>query len=597
MRKAVALGALALSLAFAAAGGAAPRGNGLIAYAFTPERAPTEIRLVSPDGGQARRLTAGTTPAWSPDGIELVFADGPLLVVMRPDGSARRVLTEGATPAWSPDGSRIAFTRPAPQTYKHDLFTIGVDGNGLVQLTRGDWDDRHPGWSPDGSRIVFEREGAIWTVARDGTGERVLLPGNGRQRTPRFSPDGMRLAFERAGVVYTVAADGSGPERRVSPRGLYTIGPAWSPDGTRIAFDAGGAVCTARVDGTDARRVTFDAKWQTTFSVGPPPLDWQPAAGPSAADSPYSCDEPRWDVVATITANRQRARVGDIATYRATTRNAGPDPATLTTFYVRLPDSASLVAVSGAHCSAERSSGILNTVRCDPPIMFPGDAATVTISARLLVPGPARATVEMPIWADPRDVNGENDRASVSILVGGCTIAGTHAADVIRGTAGPDVICGLDGNDTIRALGGDDVVWAGEGDDVVEAGAGDDRVLAGAGRDHVDGGDGNDVVWGGFGKDVVWGAAGSDSLHGGETGGRTNESAPYRDEADLLQGGPGADVLAGGLGVDSLRAGDGNDVVRVRDGQRDSADCGAGRDRIERDRYDRQRGCERSATA
>jgi uncharacterized repeat protein (TIGR01451 family) len=58
----------------------------------------------------------------------------------------------------------------------------------------------------------------------------------------------------------------------------------------------------------------------------------------------------------------------------------------------------------------------------------------------------------------------------------------------------------------------------------------------------------------------------------------------------------GADVVDGGGGRDRLLGGRGNDTILARDGERDTIDCGPGRDRAVVDRLDRGlRGCERVA--
>ena len=94
------------------------------------------------------------------------------------------------------------------------------------------------------------------------------------------------------------------------------------------------------------------------------------------------------------------------------------------------------------------------------------------------------------------------------------------------------------------------------------------------------GGRAAEVLFGGRGADVLLGLGGNDVLRGGRGG-------------DTLDGGPGADVLTGGPGRDRLFGRAGNDVVHARDRERDTIDCGAGRDRVVADRVDRvRRGCE-----
>ena len=81
--------------------------------------------------------------------------------------------------------------------------------------------------------------------------------------------------------------------------------------------------------------------------------------------------------------------------------------------------------------------------------------------------------------------------------------------------------------------------------------------------------------------DVLNGRGGADVLNGGKGN-------------DILNGGASADILIGGPGLDILRGGSGNDTVRAQDGQRDTIDCGIGRDIVYADRADRvAKNCER----
>lgn len=73
-------------------------------------------------------------------------------------GGEARFLTAGHSPSWSPSGERIAFSRLG------GIWVIPVDASGAAtgeasRLTGPpSGEDDCPSWSPDGGQIAFERE-------------------------------------------------------------------------------------------------------------------------------------------------------------------------------------------------------------------------------------------------------------------------------------------------------------------------------------------------------------------------------------------------------------------------------------------------------
>lgn len=141
-------------------------------------------------GGVPVRINAGNVsrdPSPSPDGTQLVFAVSQQnmgewqhdLYIVNRNGLNMRWLTrvDGMEdyPQWSPDGSKILF-RGAPVPGQTNLYTINVDGTGMVNLTAGLTQlsgKLDPVWSPNGSRIAFigvqQGNYKVWTIGSDGT--------------------------------------------------------------------------------------------------------------------------------------------------------------------------------------------------------------------------------------------------------------------------------------------------------------------------------------------------------------------------------------------------------------------------------------------
>jgi len=84
---------------------------------------------------------------------------------------------------------------------------------------------------------------------------------------------------------------------------------------------------------------------------------------------------------------------------------------------------------------------------------------------------------------------------------------------------------------------------------------------------------------GGAGPDTIHGNGGNDRISGGAG-------------ADKLYGDAGNDTITGGSGRDSMSGGAGNDTIQAKDGERDTIECGAGRDKVVADANDIVKGCE-----
>ncbi|MEO0480127.1 MAG: hypothetical protein AAF196_11665 [Planctomycetota bacterium] len=177
-----------------------------------------EIYIDSRSGAIAlRRLTTDTSPddrpAFSPDGTELVFAStrtgtGSRLYVRSTDGSgSEQLLTSDPfqefEPDWSPIADLIVFVIADAGLVRPTIWTVRRNGSNLSCLTDGGSEtggDRDPTFSPDGQRVVFSRElpggrRGLFSIGIDGSGLEQLTDPAGEDRRPRLSTDDEALFF------------------------------------------------------------------------------------------------------------------------------------------------------------------------------------------------------------------------------------------------------------------------------------------------------------------------------------------------------------------------------------------------------------------
>ena len=161
----------------------------------SPTRAMSTARVniyaMDANGGNDLRLTddprVDRSPAWSPDGMRIVFVssrgDHVSIYVMEADGgSVRRLTNDPATnlqPTWSPDGNRIAFSSD-----RHgglNIYVMDSDGKDIRRLTDDPDGSTDAAWSPGGTQIAYTRyrgkQGASisWRSMAKGIGSRTTV--------------------------------------------------------------------------------------------------------------------------------------------------------------------------------------------------------------------------------------------------------------------------------------------------------------------------------------------------------------------------------------------------------------------------------------
>lgn len=262
---------------------------GAIAFDMSYDLTNHQIQYLAEDGSLVS-LTSGTSSNiledFAPDGSRVLFTSdrggSKDLYTVKIDGTGLLRLTtdprDVITARWSPDGSKIAFWREAVGGAEpFSLYVVNANGTGehlVLDLSKDDFD---PGWSADGLTIVFScnRYGNLWdlcSVAPDGSGLHRILYSNGAQHS-RTSPAGTHVAFQsyEGGVQSIWVANLADTSRVDLTPGSTSFDFAWSPDGTKLIVGTydGADYFLQRVnrDGTGLAPLTVatdaagDARW------------------------------------------------------------------------------------------------------------------------------------------------------------------------------------------------------------------------------------------------------------------------------------------------------------------------------------------------
>lgn len=152
------------------------------------------------------------------------------------------------TPAWSPDGRQLVYA--SDQDGDYEIY-LRDQGGQVRKLTNNAANDVHPAWTPAGDRIVFasDRAGSyfrLYSMRADGSDAReVLAVANTHVMAPSVSPSGSRIAYMRASVleplcqwnwdVWVMNSDGGNPHP-VTSHLAADLYPKWTPDGSEVVL-------------------------------------------------------------------------------------------------------------------------------------------------------------------------------------------------------------------------------------------------------------------------------------------------------------------------------------------------------------------------
>src|SRR5438552_12309041 len=140
------------------------------------------------------------SPAWSPDGSEILFVSnrghvhgtgGLWRMAAQPGAQPRELRYEETTwkarPDWAPDGRRVVYSSYLGRQW-HQLWLMTSEGGDPFPVTYGEFDATAPRWSRDGKRIAYisneAGKAALWIMELPGARRQAVTPTERRYREP-----------------------------------------------------------------------------------------------------------------------------------------------------------------------------------------------------------------------------------------------------------------------------------------------------------------------------------------------------------------------------------------------------------------------------
>ena len=244
-----------------------PTGSELLIASTAGSETEYPLWILPALGGSPHRLgdVVAHGGAWSPDGQEIVYANGADLYLAKSDGTeSRKLVTVGGQPIqihWSPDGRVLRFTLFDPKNNSQSLWEVKSGGTNLHPLLPG-WSspslERDGIWTPDGKYFLFSSSHGVTA----GTAVNVWAIRRRSGFLQRTSPQPTQLT---AGPMNTWATVPSKDGKR-----LFIIGS--KPRGEVVQYDSKSRQFVPYLSGISADDLAFssDREWVTyvTFPAG-----------------------------------------------------------------------------------------------------------------------------------------------------------------------------------------------------------------------------------------------------------------------------------------------------------------------------------------
>ncbi|MBN1285799.1 MAG: PD40 domain-containing protein [Anaerolineae bacterium] len=202
----------------------APDGQSIVFSAVIGDEPDSELYIISLNAPRdlipiTNNQANDREPAWSPDGKTIVFASDRLvrgywqLFMVPADcfetdqfGQCEEKVVQltnsqysSMSPAWSPDGRQIVFVSNRKSVDDEDVYVMRADGTDARPLTLEQYgdngaNDRRPVWSPDGRWIAFAsdreaRRSQVFIMASDGSQVVQVTSFLGGAASPSWLPE------------------------------------------------------------------------------------------------------------------------------------------------------------------------------------------------------------------------------------------------------------------------------------------------------------------------------------------------------------------------------------------------------------------------